>query len=152
MSLTMDSKQLVHMLNISNAALGCTMCSHVYISLCIVLYVATYATNITAVFHPTVYNTYVWMGQQQKLTWALWKAQQVLIFKWLAFKKQCRLGQHTSTLGVLLSALWLWMRLLNPQCIEWQLRCAAGWLCCFFSCCHSPSSLSRRSSSSPELL
>lgn len=68
MSLTMDSKQLVHMLNISFVALDCTMCSHVYISLCVVLYIATYATNITAIFHPTVHSTYVWMRQQQKLT------------------------------------------------------------------------------------
>lgn len=74
MSLTMDSKQLVHMLNISYAALGCTMCSHVYISLCVVLYVATYATNITAVFHPTVIQYICMDGTTTKIDLSLVKS------------------------------------------------------------------------------
>lgn len=50
MSLSVNSKQLVHMLNILYVALDGTMCSSLCISLCAVLYIKTYTINMYSLY------------------------------------------------------------------------------------------------------
>lgn len=57
MSLSANSKQLVHMLNILHVALDGIMCSSLCISLRAVLYIKTYTMNV--IFFPIVYSTYL---------------------------------------------------------------------------------------------